>query len=829
VRRSSDNTEQDFSATQITDGTLTTFTGANDGFVTTWYDQSGNSNNAVQATAANQPKLVSSGVVELDNGKPCVVWDNANDTMTINTSYNSSNLLSIFSVYNKTTPIGGGDSVYLVIADNSISVPDGVLAWRDANKIGTYRSGGFSFGSILYNLQVTSSFIYTLSQVDFYNNNLLVGSTTNSNAISNFDYTSIQIGRTGGGNAFKNQELIIYPSDQSANRNDIETNINTNYVIFPETGLLADYPNASVAYSLRNLSNITTNVVRVRRSSDNTEQNFTSTEITDGTLTTFTGTNDGFVTIWYDQSRYSNDATQSTASEQPKLVTNGVVELDNGKPCLRYDTTGNDSFNLTTRLTNARSTFSVVNFVYNSGDLTQYLFGDNSSFDYVSGNNTLLSSEFAASFVKLGDNKVNNISSDFTTTARPLVQSLVSMIHTSSTGEISRISKDRSEVPSRSLQGKLQEIIIYSTDQSSNRTGIEANINNEYDIYEAQGLLADYPDASAAYSLRNLIDTTTNVVRVRRSSDNAEQDFTATQITDGTLTSFTGANDGYVTIWYDQSGNSNNASQTAAANQPKLVSSGVVELDNGKPCLNYDNTGNDNFDLATTLTDVRSVFQVWNAEQNFGANTQFILGSNNRYDYHSGSGAANFILSSSASGFVKGGANYINSVAKNFLEFPKPLTQCLVSMISLQSDGRVNQLTKDRTISGRSWRGKMTEIILYNIDQTSNRVAIDANIMSYYEDLGSVSFGEAVENSNLTLIAPLGKVFATVEFASYGNPSGTNGNYTIGSCNASSSQTIVEGYLLGNTGEITIPATNAVFGDPCSGTAKKLAVKVTFN
>ena len=483
VRRSTDNAEQDFSATQITDGTLTTFTGANDGFVTTWYDQSGNGSNAVQATAANQPKLVSSGVVELDNGKPCIVWDNSNDTMTINTSYNSSNLLSIFSVYNKTTPIGAGDSVYLVIADNSISVPDGVLAWRDANKIGTYRSGGFSFGSVFYNSQVNSSFIYTLSKVDFYNNNLLVGSTTNSNAISNFDYTSIQIGRTGGGNAFKNQELIIYPSDQTANRVGIENNINAEYNVWATSGLLADYPNASVAYSLRNLSNKTTNVVRVRRSSDNTEQNFTSTEITDGTLATFTGANDGFVTIWYDQSGYSNNATQSTASEQPKLVTNGVVELDNGKPCLRYDTTGNDSFNLTQRLTDARSTFSVVNFVYNSGDLTQYLFGDSGRYDYASGNDTLLSSQYAASFVKLGDNKVNNISSDFTTTARPLVQSLVSMIHTSSAGRISRISDDRNLSQSRSLQGKLQEIIIYSTDQSSNRTGIETNINNEYTIY----------------------------------------------------------------------------------------------------------------------------------------------------------------------------------------------------------------------------------------------------------------------------------------------------------------------------------------------------------
>ena len=52
-------------------------------------------------------------------------------------------------------------------------------------------------------------------------------------------------------------------------------------------------------------------------------------------------------------------------------------------------------------------------------------------------------------------------------------------------------------------------------------------------------LLVDYPGAAAAYSLRNLIDTTTSVVRVRRSYDNTESNFTATEITDGTLVDFT--------------------------------------------------------------------------------------------------------------------------------------------------------------------------------------------------------------------------------------------------------------------------------------------------
>ena len=482
VRRSIDNTEQDFSATQITDGTLTTFTGANDGFVTTWYDQSGNGNNMTQVSALSQPNLVTNGSIVLSNNKPTLLFDQSSLSQSVN--------------------LNSSEAEHFLVIEASLYPPTsqqqtGLYQYNPSTSVNSHYSwtNGEIYDGFATSSRKTFTPPETLAKLNLYN--VLSKSSEwsarlNSNEIFTTSNNTVNFGSSQrlGSNYSSSyhlkgyiSEFMVYPSDQSTNRNGIETNINTNYGIFPETGLLADYPNASVAYSLRNLSNITTNVVRVRRSSDNTEQNFTSTEITDGTLTTFTGTNDGFVTIWYDQSRYSNDATQSTASEQPKLVTNGVVELDNGKPCLRYDTTGNDSFNLTTRLTNARSTFSVVNFVYNSGDLTQYLFGDNSSFDYVSGNNTLLSSEYAASFVKLGDNKVNNISSDFTTTARPLVQSLVSMIHTSSAGRISRISDDRNLSNSRSLQGKLQEIIIYSTDQSSNRTGIETNINNEYTIY----------------------------------------------------------------------------------------------------------------------------------------------------------------------------------------------------------------------------------------------------------------------------------------------------------------------------------------------------------
>jgi hypothetical protein len=98
------------------------------------------------------------------------------------------------------------------------------------------------------------------------------------------------------------------------------------------------------------------------------------------------------------------------------------------------------------------------------------------------------------------------------------------------------------------------------------------------------GLLDTYPGAAAAYSLRALTYTQ-NVVRVRRSSDNAESDFTATQVSDGTLTAFCGAGNGFVRTWYDQSGNGRNLQETVTGSQLSIVTSGTLESDGGLPAI----------------------------------------------------------------------------------------------------------------------------------------------------------------------------------------------------------------------------------------------------
>lgn len=83
VRRSSDSTTLDigFSAGALDTAALLTFCGAGDGFIDTWYDQSGNGRHLTQVTTTAQPKLVASGVVVTSGGKPAATFDGVDDVL----------------------------------------------------------------------------------------------------------------------------------------------------------------------------------------------------------------------------------------------------------------------------------------------------------------------------------------------------------------------------------------------------------------------------------------------------------------------------------------------------------------------------------------------------------------------------------------------------------------------------------------------------------------------------------------------------------------------------------------------------------------------------
>ena len=360
--------------------------------------------------------------------------------------------------------------------------------------------------------------------------------------------------------------------------------------------LLETFTGSAAAYSLRSLSASTTNVVKVRRSSDDTEQDFTAADITDGTLLTFvnenvekvlngdfsngstnwtisngsvtggeyvsgtisayqsgikqspftfTGTGtltfdltlnsgslriddggvlklatssgaqsftltnpnklefnaynlgfdgiidnvsfiptnvDGFVTTWYDQSGNGYNATQATAASQPKIVSAGSLVTENGKPALDFDGT-NDTLLSSASFAQPYTAFAVRKFDNNtdqmliSHDITNFT---GVEFRFVGttrlSNGTYLNHSVPTTNTQgllyaLGNGSNSQISIDGGTTT---------------TGNSGTAGVNELSIGGRSsyyFNAKIQEAIYFDSDKSADRTGIEGNINDYYNIY----------------------------------------------------------------------------------------------------------------------------------------------------------------------------------------------------------------------------------------------------------------------------------------------------------------------------------------------------------
>ena len=102
---------------------------------------------------------------------------------------------------------------------------------------------------------------------------------------------------------------------------------------------LNDSNSINVAFSLRKIiSTYNGNAICVRRSPDNTEMNIDFNA--DGTLNTtsllnFANGSNVYVKIWYDQSG-NNNLIQNNSTQQPRIVNNGNIDMQNNKPQIRF-------------------------------------------------------------------------------------------------------------------------------------------------------------------------------------------------------------------------------------------------------------------------------------------------------------------------------------------------------------------------------------------------------------------------------------------------------------------------------------------------------------
>lgn len=262
-------------------------------------------------------------------------------------------------------------------------------------------------------------------------------------------------------------------------------------------------------------------------------------------------------------------------------------------------------------------------------------------------------------------------------------------------------------------------------------------------VADGTGLIDQFPGTFGAWSLRNLSDDTTNVVRVRRDSDNAEQDFTAGEITNGTLVAFTGSANGDVSIWYSQDANARDGVQTTPENQPRLVEAGVLNTLPGLssvPAMDFNERW---FEVpvasGVNFTDYFFGFVVAYG----GSNGNYLFAARTGGGTIFGGGGINvtenaFLIDgdppiASYTSVITGDSNYFISAYTNVTNLR---VRIYGTTYEVTPTGKNYNINPDSFFIGgenvdKSLKGFMAEVIVYNTDQTSNVSAIDQNILDY--------------------------------------------------------------------------------------------------
>ena len=238
VRRT-DLTEQNIgftSAGNLDTTALLAFTGTgalDNGFITTWYDQSGNARDAVQATALNQPQIVSSGVLLTSNSKSAIRFDGSNDNLNKTSFGFPTTNISISKVGSRIGTLGGDSIGY--------STSGGFINISASTRIGL--DGRPSGGAYTTATATTTGTTDQILQINIYDGSNMKasvdGGTFGTTAITAnpilYGNQVLNIGSLSNNLDYGNQntqELVIWGVDQSTNKLGIETNINTYYGIY---------------------------------------------------------------------------------------------------------------------------------------------------------------------------------------------------------------------------------------------------------------------------------------------------------------------------------------------------------------------------------------------------------------------------------------------------------------------------------------------------------------------------------------------------------------------------------------------------------------------
>ena len=489
------------------------------------------------------------------------------------------------------------------------------------------------------------------------------------------------------------------------------------------TGRDGDFLIAKAAYSLRSLGTRQATlaatgdtiaradgkfVVQVRRSSDDALKSFTADEVTDGTLLSFVGTSgsdNGFVKTWYDQSvtnqagdtATGNHAVQATAANQPKIVNAGALVADNGidldgSQFLQADSVSGmgATVSMITASVHDSGGGGCVSLASSASSTTNFGIIEGSSVTNVNSRNT---TSVTASASVSGVTRLSFALTTGQTSTKSgalggtLVESTSDYGDDFTSGELDIVLIGKLRVSSGTLfNGRIREALIYDTDQSDNRGAIEANIGEAYSI-------------------------------------------TGIPAYDNTV-------DGFVETWYDQSGNSKDATQATANLQPKIVNAGSLLTDG----IDFD--GTDQVGLLTgsfSLTQTFTTFSVSHTDEASNSQGVWSTAANTVTNVNSTSFFRNddgFAVTAGATLTTAGTIDYVAD--RTYLQtnvvnggsssiFVDGATGATGNAGSTNPSG-VLIIGYFRSGGYFPLNGAIKELIIYDSDQTSNRAALETNI-----------------------------------------------------------------------------------------------------
>jgi len=251
-------------------------------------------------------------------------------------------------------------------------------------------------------------------------------------------------------------------------------------------------------------------------------------------------------------------------------------------------------------------------------------------------------------------------------------------------------------------------------------------------------LLDDYPSAAAAYSLRKLRTAYSgSCIRVTRTSDLVQQDigFVNNVLDLTTLQTFIGSSSASIVTWYDQSGNSRNATKSNALGQNLIIVSGTLQTINSLPAIYLPNLDVSNFAITGDLSYILVQRKITSNKHGLNVGSSASLGllfsnwSDGNIYFNRSNGVSGLYLAVADSTTGNQILNAFNSsgtmtIYKNNTQYttgsPTPYA---ISTSNFNNIGNA---------SGSASNGYGAEVIIYTNSQAANRVGINTNINSFY-------------------------------------------------------------------------------------------------